>query len=560
LGDTDAPADTGDEARAELDRWLAASWPQLDARLRDRRASFFDAAHARAAGRGLGGWEARARYVNLCCALGPGFEERPENEWALALLADRRLGDGVKLHQLVRRAVRELARRGGDAAALERTDAALLDVLDTGRRAADPDAPPLPRTACDIDALELRALDAPWRREYRPAEGAWSCMGGLDAPAPLRVDAQHPAPAAAHVLSHAPGDGPLARLQLRQRLHGGCGRHPAVRWLDARGVSAWRGDAARASGWDVAALVQPAPDNGLGLALAESTAPAVHVLDTAACGVRDEGVPVGGVSLQVWAWPAHQWLAAWQREPAGPVAWPRAAAEAGAAPARVRAERDGVPLDAAGWLRGFEALDRAVAQGWQTLHDAWSRVASDVSMQAAPGLLSGRSVMTWGWRDAPAGLAAPPVLRVLAELDLACTVSLALEGDVSCGASRSRVRLVADGAQALRRSIAREQADVPLLETLLAARCRFRVPMQVSFDPVATPDGVMWCEAGPCTGAVVGEAGLRPRPAGSGWQWFLQARVEPVALPLVLHDPVLGRTRRTLELLPALPLADWSLG
>ena len=71
---------TDDATRAALDVWFVASWPQLDARLQERRLPFFDAAHERAARRGLDGWEPRARYVNLCCALGPGFEERPENE------------------------------------------------------------------------------------------------------------------------------------------------------------------------------------------------------------------------------------------------------------------------------------------------------------------------------------------------------------------------------------------------------------------------------------------------------------------------------------------------
>jgi hypothetical protein len=562
---------TDDATRAALDVWFVASWPQLDARLQERRLPFFDAAHERAARRGLDGWEPRARYVNLCCALGPGFEERPENEWALALLSDRRLADGVRMHQLVRRAIQELARRGGDGAALQRADAALLDVLDAGRRAADPDAEPMPRVACDFEALELRVLDASWREEYRTERGAWQRVGGIDPPAPLRIDAQHPAPSVAHVLTHAGGDGVLAQLQLRQRTQGGCGeRHPAVRWLDARGVSAWHGHGAKAASWDVAALAQPAPPGGLGVVLVEQTAPAVHVLQALTCGVRDEGVPLGPVALQVWAWPAHQWLAAWHREPSPARTWPAAAGAPAAAPAtapptatRLKLERDGTPLDVTAWLGGFDDLATAIDTGLGRLFEAWNAAAAGASMRAAPHLLGGRSALTWGWRDGPQGLASAPVMRVLADLDITCGIELALEGEITTGASRSRLRLTAAGAAPLQASVVHERPTPPvpsLLEALLPARCRFRFPFQAEFDPIATRDGVVWCDAGPCTGAVVGEAGLRPRGLGSGWQWFVQAAVEPVALPVTLHDPVLGRTRRTLQLLPATPLVDWSLG
>ena len=69
---------------------------------------------------------------------------------ALAVLIDDRLGSAVKL------------RRGIDA---------LAD--------ADADAPPLPRTACDIDAVELRAVGVDWRRAYRRQhDAAWQLVPG----------------------------------------------------------------------------------------------------------------------------------------------------------------------------------------------------------------------------------------------------------------------------------------------------------------------------------------------------------------------------------------------
>ena len=63
------------------------------------------------------------------------------------------------------------------------------------------------------------------------------------------------------------------------------------------------------------------------------------------------------------------------------------------------------------------------------------------------------------------------------------------------------------------------------------------------------------------TGALVGEAGLRPRTTGgSGWEWFAALRIEPVSVPLALTDPLLGSLHQTLPVLPALTLLNWNLG
>ena len=160
---------------ASLVVWSGATpslWLELRGKLGERHDAFFEAVARQAAKRRLAGDAAIARYAHLCCAFGPAFEERPENEWALAILADERLAEWLRLHQLVQRAARELKRRGGDADALQRADAALLDALDDERHAADADAEPLARVACDLDALELRVLDGEWRHEYRKLDGS----------------------------------------------------------------------------------------------------------------------------------------------------------------------------------------------------------------------------------------------------------------------------------------------------------------------------------------------------------------------------------------------------
>ena len=90
---------------------------------------------------------------------------------------------------------------------------------------------------------------------------------------------------------------------------------------------------------------------------------------------------------------------------------------------------------------------------------------------------------------------------------------------------------------------------------------RFAIEFQVEFDPVAVEDAALWRDAGPCTGSMCGEVGLRPRlSGGSGWQWYARMHTEPVMLPICIHDPVLGQTRKTVFLLPGVNVLDWSHG
>lgn len=550
-------------AEAALRERLRPFWPAMVERIGDRWPAFEDAVRSKAALRGLQGEAALARYAGLCLRFGPGFEDKPEHEWALAVLADERLGEWVKLHQVVLRAADTLRRKGSDADALLAADAALVDALDAQQRAADPDAAPLPRVACDIDALDLRLLPCDWRREQRLVDGAWQWVAAA-APASVRIDAKRPAPARLALLSHAPGDGPAAMLQLRQILHGGCAgeRHPAARWLDARGLQRWQGHEARAVSWPVHAMAQPPAPPGLATPLVEQTSPAVHLLDVPSCGLRDQGVPQGSAHLPVWAYPAHQWFFALKREGLieGQGA-PAAGAQAPGPRSAVRVERDGQLQAAPGWAQGFDAaLQAAWLQGLQQLWAAWSAAVGEPAMQHEAELLAGRSALAWGWREGAGGLGDAPVLRVQAEIDLACRIDLQLAGDVEVGASRTRLRLHAQGGAPLRFACHREQPLPSVLDTLLPARVQWRCPFALDFDPIANEPPVLCQSIGPCTGAIVGEAGLRPRAAGSGWQWFVRIALEPVLAPLTLCDPVLGDTQRKLALLSAMPLLDWSLG
>jgi hypothetical protein len=107
----------------------------------------------------------------------------------------------------------------------------------------------------------------------------------------------------------------------------------------------------------------------------------------------------------------------------------------------------------------------------------------------------------------------------------------------------------------------RETADLPLLPTLLAAKQAFTLPWTVDVTPIATDAGTLLQATGPCSGALEGEAGLRPRSSGgSGWEWFATLRLSKGSLPLALVDPVLGIQRFSHTLWPDTPLLDWSLG
>ena len=95
----------------------------------------------------------------------------------------------------------------------------------------------------------------------------------------------------------------------------------------------------------------------------------------------------------------------------------------------------------------------------------------------------------------------------------------------------------------------------------MAATVRWSFDYRIEFDPLAVDEGALWSEAGPSTGAIVGEMGLRPRSGGGGgWQWFARLDTQAVSVPVCLHDPVLGQTRQRVPMLPALKLLDWSLG
>ncbi|MEO8859739.1 MAG: hypothetical protein ABI343_22345 [Burkholderiaceae bacterium] len=562
--------DVLDSAQEHLEQSVRTHWPDLAVRLDARVGEFVRAAQVAAAGHLLEPGTTTARFVNLCCAFGPGFERKPENEWALAILANERIGDWVKLHQLVAHASTELKRRSDGRVTsdqLLRSDGDLMDKVDAASRAGNSDAIPLARLACDLEAVDIRLLETDWRREYRPFDGTWQLAPLGDMTNSLRIGSGQPAPPLLSVLTQAAPLGPAARLQIRLLMHAVCDqdRHPVVLFAGEHGLSTWTGHNARAVSWLVYANPRPSATNGLEVMLLEEPPARTSLLQAASCGLRDQGVPFGSLHTYVWAYSADQWLFAWQREPMQQQQWPLQAAAApgqSAPPTRCRIECNGAPMPSTRWAQAFrDVFDVQLSRGFDALFAVWKETVSEATMTLDAGLVTGRGALTWGWRETAQGMSERPFLRLAGEFDLSNTIELVLSGELVLGATRTRVRLLVQGHAPMKQPIARGSLVPGLPDILLPSVCRWRFSYRIEFDPIAVAEGALWSEAGPCTGALVGEVGLRPRSmGGGGWQWYVRLESEPVSVPLCIHDPVLGRTRSTLALLPAVKLLDGSLG
>ena len=561
---------------ARLADHLAGQWPALPERLGERYPAFVDLAVQQAGERGLRQAPSVARFVNLWFVWGPAYHDKPGFEWAQDILRGAPLREWLAVHQLVQRSMAELQRLPGsriEPAALASADTRLLDAFGAlGRRGRLRSAEPalLPRAACDADAADIRLIDDAWHQQYRlgsaDASADWQRVA-LALPPPLRVDAQHPMPKLLAVLSHVAEPGPQARLQVRLRPHAVCHGdvHPVLGFSGPHGRWVWTGHEAKAASWPVAARDQPLPGPGPGCLVAEESSPELQRLEIETCGLRDQGDAVGSLQATVSVWPAAQWWIEIQRAlpPAqavlpGPRPWQRGST-------RCRVECDGGGRDASALKQQFEdGLDGALAVGVQSLAAAWERLPglSAPRLDAQLGLLVGQAGITWGWHFGPGGLDGPAVMRVLGQIALdACQAELALGGELALHGTRTRIGLQVAGQAALRQRVQRELPLPPLADVLLGVAARWRFPVTLSLEPLATESGSLLQQAGPASGALVGEAGLRPCTQGSsGWAWFVGLRLEAVVLPLQLIDPVLGSQRLLLPLLPALVLVDWGLG
>jgi hypothetical protein len=551
---------------------LAAQWPAMPERLGDRYPAFVDLAVQQGLKRGLSRAAAVARYVNLWFVWGPAFHDKPGFEWALGLLAAPKTLEWGTVHQLVQRSLAELQRLPDTRIApqaLADADARLVHTfghLGTFGAMHPVEAAPTPLRACDLEAVELRLLEPAVAQHYALQGALWQRVD-LPLPQPVRIDAARPAPRVIGVLSQAPGVLPQTRLQLRARAHAVCDGdvHPALDFCGSHGQWRWLGHETRAVSWPLATLEPPVPAAGAGTAIAEETSPDIFKLDLRVCGLRDQGDAMGAQGAQVWVWPASQWWLELQRTAADSQAVAPTHPVPVRGSTRCQLERDGSSVDSATMRVAFEdGLDAATGTALQALLRAWAAVPGLASpqLEGALALLSGRAAFTWGWQLGASGLEGRALLRLLGEMDMqACAADLHLQAELALHGARGRLTLRCVAAAALRASLRREAAEPPLLPVMQAAQMHFSLPFEADLVPFAADSGALLQAAGPCAGALVGEAGLRPRTSGgSGWEWFARLRVQAVSLPVVVVDPLLGSVVQTLALLPEQVLLDWRLG
>ncbi len=547
-----------DAASSPLRDTVFSQWPELASRLGERRMEFAQAAVERAHKYGLKDEGGSTRFLNLCLAFGPSFEMRSEHEWALATLSDPRLGPAVRIHQLVRQAEVVLERAGGPADQLRAGDVALLDRLEELRRVEGVEPPLVSRTPCDLDAVQIAVVGVSACAEYARGDDGWECRSRERLTPPLVADAKTSMPSTVHVLAEAEPDR-VTQLQVRQRMHAACGEHhPQLIWIDERGIQRWRGHTAQGVTWPL----RPAPPRGLAeLALVQENEPLFGILELSNCGIRDEGIPIGPQHLRVGVYSAEQHLFSMRRVGGASVELPLTdtSPPREPEPGKYAIERDGQPLFSQRWDHAIDTdLPRRISDGLGRLFEQWRERTTQSQLRATEHLLTGDATLSWGWRETVLGLAAPPFLEVRVDLDLELSFELELRGELRHGGTTAALCLRAAGKAPLRFAVHRNRPEQDLLALLLPARNRLRWTFSASCDPIASDDGALWGECGPCSGALVVEGGLRPRRAGSGWEFYLHAELEPVTLPFTVCDPVLGQTGQTLALLPALQLLEWS--
>ncbi len=559
---------------------LAGAWPEISERLQERWPAFVEAAVAQGRKHALTAPPDLARYASLWCIWGPSFDSRPGFEWAAEILGDRRRGASLKLHQLAHRTRDELRRRqatpstqagGARQPTPEQLDAALASVdakigpLAAAHSVFPGEATEVAARPCDVVSIDLLLGDPEDLQEYRHGGTGWHRAAvPRSADPPLHWTHAPETPLALAVASRALRQGPPSRLNVRVETLAVCDAkaHPEVVHIGVEGRLAWRGrDASRLS-LAVYAEADARGDGPSPAGIAAATPVDLQTVTIASHGVRDAGAPFGDVRIDLRVVPATQWLAEVTHAAVPAMRWPPDGPPT-AVPARCRLERDGTTVAAAGWQRAWDGLQDALRQGLERAWNDWTRIfeASSAGLVVDLSPLVGQAGFTWGWRRTAADAVA---MRTEGSVDLiAFACAVAFTGELVDGDARAQVRIACKSRHELRTTVSQLGETAAEGRSLKAVQQSWRVPMSLELEPLAAP-GATTLVAAPVpqfvTGALAGECGLRPRPDGRGLQWFFALRLEPVDIVVDVVDPLLGRSRRTHKLLPAIWLADWSAG
>ena len=548
---------------------LGLAFPEVDARLGERKAALLQLGWEKAQALDLRHGLAFARYLAAWIVFGAEFETKPGFEWAKALLSQPERKEGLRIFQLGRRAREELQRRnarpGSGLPSVADFDAALA-LLD-GKLAKQGRMGSLLKrerlklgSACDIDAVDLTLVNQAWRQHYALAQGQWRRLPTALDPDKMRVlsmQGQSQLPAQLNLLSQAQGG--MARLRLRCRAAHVCdpATHPLVNFNGSHGQYDRRGPLTQDLQLVLPCEVVPPPEP----AMAAETGATISRLAMGGCGLRDSGAPMGEQSVLLAVYSAEQLMLAWRREKVQPFTLPADPMPVAAEP-RARMERDGQVLDARRWQTGLAELDAQLAQNLARLLTTWEREAGvvDGQLHAEPAVLAGATGLCWGWAEGPEGMSAPPYMRVQALVDLlAWQLNLTLSGRLELEGSQTRLTLQCLGQEKLKLEWLRSAEQADIAAALKPLQLEFQHPFQLSLQTLASPELATLHLLKPVAGALVGRIGLRPSNLGSGLQWFVEIKTEPVKAVYRLHDPVLGQQDIEKTLLPPQTLLDWSL-
>lgn len=550
-------------------------WPALAQQLGPRVPAFVHAALQQAWQYGFQSHQHAARLLNLWCIWGPSFEGKPGFEWAAEVLQDPKRRPGIKVQQLIMqtRARLKLAGASVSEADLDRADGLMVaasrrpSVAGWIRQDADEAEPHL---ACDLKAFEMALGDQSWRREYRLQRGVdgepvalWSVY---EPPRQVyRIDRPQPHALEVAALACAASEGVRALLHLRCEVEAVCDAHlhPRIELHHATGMEVFAGE--RQLRWPLhherRAHIPPLPDGG-GLACKPDALQLDVLAET--CGLRAAGAPMHRQEARLAIWPATQWLSMLRNPPQPEMRWPDASSPTVGTPPVLTLQCDDQPVPVPAWQKDWERLESALREGLSRWGRSLQRdqLLDNVRMRVMPGLMHGQSLWTWGARERVTAEGSVGFLRVQAEGGLvACSTDLTVSGDLVHEGAVGRVRLRSTGEARLDTRESLEDPDADLAQALAQVKVSWRHPFEAELDALSMPAlKTLSLEASQPIGALCGEAGLRPRPDGRGYQWYCQITLEPMNLTYVLRDPLTGLQRCTREIWPATTLLDWSAG
>jgi hypothetical protein len=282
------------------------------------------------------------------------------------------------------------------------------------------------------------------------------------------------------------------------------------------------------------------------------------------CGLRSFGAPLGQQEAQVSVYPADQWLAEFIVPPQAVLQWPSTGVRETSAPARIRFECDARPQMTATWQAEWARLTPALIEGMDAWFNALLRQEQFTNSRLSidPQLMHGQATWTWGAREAVTADGSTGFLRAVAFVRMvACASQVQLQTELKHSGAHARIHLQATGQSMLEADVLQEAPEPALPQALAAVKSQWRFPWVAQIESLSSPQlASMALDGGSALGGLVGEAGLRPRPNGRGWQWYCQLKLEPATLRLELNDPLLGLSTVILPLWPAMVLLDWSAG